>query len=289
MMRCSVARGSVALATMILLAGCAAQPMTTVVPAGPVADNNPQSVTLTAVEHTLAKAPLPPGSKTATAAQSRGKQSLGLPVTKSLVDRHATFVVPLGFQPALAWFKANPPAGFNQTETASGHSPAGATMAGLAFSGQPTKAYTGLEEQVAIYPLGSGRAVVRIDALAIRLTPRTKAEQLPDSAISVNVERVSSAGAKQRRYTESGAAAKRLAAVLNEQPTIDPYGAMSCPLGNGAYDVLQFTGVPGDPTYNVRANGCGLITVTASGRHQPTLSGGADVDTVLTSILAHQH
>lgn len=284
-------RGPVVVAATLLLAGCAQQTTTALVPGGPASspgENGPQAVTTRTVERVLARAPLPRGSKAASAAESRERQPWSRLVDPDLVDRSATYVVPLGFRPAVSWFKANPPAGLKLSEDGDERGPKRAISAGLGFSGASTKAYDSLGEEVSIYPLDNTHTVVRVDAMAIWLRRPTKAERVAANATAVQVKRVTSAGARAQQFTLTGAAVHELASVLNRQRPAS-MGVMSCPIDNGAYDVLHFTGASSDQTFTVQVAGCGVITVTSNGARQPSLSGGAEVNKTLTGILARPH
>ncbi|MBO0812426.1 MAG: hypothetical protein J2P23_10325 [Microlunatus sp.] len=276
-------------AVVVLLAGCAQQTteVTPLAPATAPAGHGPQSITLRVVEQTLARAPLPPGTRTATAAEAAGKQALNHPAGPNLVDRHATYVVPLGLRQATDWFTANPPPGLRKTETSSERGSSGVITAGLGFTGRATVAYDSLAEEVAIYPLDHSQAVVRVDGLAVWLPQRSRDERVPGDATAVQVVRVVRAGAKPRRITLTGPAVRDLARVLNRQRPISP-GPVSCPASNGAYDILHFTGATPDPIFTVDATACRFITVTTDGVAQPTLHGGDAVDATLTAILAHR-
>lgn len=276
----------IAVVAVFVLAGCAQQ-STVTVPAGPPPshDHSPRAITLRVVERILARAPLPSGTRTATAREASGKQVQGHPADPNLVDRHATYVVPLGFHAAIAWFKNHPPAQLKLDENSMLRGPHGPIAAGLGFAGRSTWVYDELAQQVAIYPLDQTHAVVRIDGLAVWRPQPTSAERVPPNATTVHVLRVTSAGAKPQRFTLTGRPVRQLARELNEQRPIDK-GPMSCPADRGAYDVLHFTGATPAPVFRVDASGCRFITVTADGVSQPTLGGGATVDKMLADILS---
>lgn len=276
----------IAIVAVFLVAGCAQQ-STMTVPAGPPSsdDHSPRVITVQVVERILARAPLPKGTRTATAEEARGKQLQDHPADPNLVDRHATYVVPFGFQVAIAWFKDHPPAGLRLDETSIGRGPDGPIAAGVGFGGRSTWAYDALAEKVAIYPLGTGHAVVRIDGLAVWRPQPTADERVPMDATAVQVVRVTRAGAKPQRFILTGRPVRQLARALNQQRPINN-GPVSCPNDYGGYDHLHFTGATPDPVFKVESSGCGFITVTTNGVSQPALGGGRTVDRLLTDILA---
>lgn len=276
----------IAILAVLLLTGCAQQSLVTV-PAGPPAptSDSPRAITLRVVQRTLVEAPLPSGTRRATVAEATGKQEQSHPADPNLVDRHATYVVPLGFRKAITWFTAHPPSRLKQDEDSMLRGPHGPIAAGLGFGGPSTAAYDSLAEQLAIYPLDDGHAVVRVDGLAVWRIQPTPGERVPRTATAVHVVRVVRGNAKPQRFTLTGGAVQRLARELNRQLPVHN-GVTSCPAGNGGYDVLHFVGATPDPVFRVEASGCGRITVTDGGVSQPTLGGGPTVDNALRDILA---
>lgn len=272
---------------LFLLVGCAQQ-SAVLMPAGPPPGHHhsPRAITLRVVKRVLAQAPLPSGSRTATAREANGKQVQAKPAGPNLVDRHATYVVPLGFREAIGWFKDHTPAHLTLGESSTLRGRDGPIAAGLGFMGRSTLAYDSLAEKVAIYPLDTAHAVVRIDALAVWRPQATSDERVPMKATAVHVVRVARTGAKPQRFTLTGRAVHQLARELNQQRPINK-GPISCPADFGGYDELHFTGATPDPVFRVQASGCRFITVTANGVRQPTLGGGAAVDKMLDAILAH--
>lgn len=277
----------IAVLVVFLLVGCSQQSAVPV-PAGPPTNNDhsPRAITLRVVERILAQAPLPSGSRTATAREANGKQVQAEPADPNLVDRHATYVVPLGFRQAIGWFRDHPPARLTLGENSTLRGRDGPIAAGLGFMGRSTLAYDALAEKVAIYPLDTAHAVVRVDALAVWRPQPSSEERVPMKATAVHVLRVARTGAKPQRFTLTGPAVHRLARELNKQRPINK-GPISCPADYGGYDELHFTGATPDPVFRVEASGCRFITVTANGVRQPTLGGGAAVDKMLAAILAH--
>jgi hypothetical protein len=276
----------VLLAATTLLAGCA-QHSTSTTPVGTApapAGRDPRSITIREVERILAQARLPDGARAATAHEAAGKELQTYPNDKNLVDRHGTYVIPLGYQDAISWFDDHPPPHLQSAGTSSVSGPEGLISAGLEFEGHATLAYDSLAEQVAVYPIDDTHAVVRVDGLAVWLPRRSDDERVPPGATAVHVARVVQGGANPQRFTLNGSAVHRLAHVVNTQrPTSN--GIVNCPNDNGAYDVLHFTGSTPDPVFRVDASGCGFINVTNDGVTQPALSGGYAVDRVLRKVL----
>ena len=266
------------------------------VPAGPASTSperkstsakyDPRAITLRVVGLVVAQAPLPSGTRAASAQEAAGKSAQMLAGDANQLDRHATYVVPLGYQEAIDWFKAHTPPGLKRSGTSTATGTGSPTVEGIYFDGPTTITYTALMEQVAVFRLDPTHVVVRIDGSAIWLPARTAAEVAPTDATAVDVVRTARPGTAAKHYTLTGPAVRKLAQRLNEQPTISN-GTISCPANDGASDVLRFTGSTPDPVYRVEQSGCRFISVTTDGADQPSLSGGAAVDRVLAGLLPH--
>lgn len=247
---------------------------------------DPRAITLRVIKLTLAQAPLPHGTRPATAQEADGKSAQMLAADPNQLDRHATYVVPLAYQQAINWFKGHTPPGLKPSGTSTATGSDGPTIEGIYFAGPNTITYDALMEQVAVYRLDSTQVVVRIDGSAIWLPARTAAESAPFDATAVDVIRTTRLGAAPQHFTLTGSAVRRLAQTLNDQLTLSN-GSRSCPADVGASDVLHFTGSTPDPIYRVQASGCASITVTNNGVDQPTLDGARAVDRVLVGLLPH--
>lgn len=256
-------------------------------PAGASTAQTPLEVTARVVERVLSRAPLPSGTRAATAQEAHGKGLQSRPMDENLVDRHRVYVVPFALDQAVSWFSSHPPPGLDSSGgTSSSGSPDGLTSEGLEYDGRSTRLYNNLDEQVAVYPLDDSHAVVRVDALATWLPQRTADERVPKDATAVVGFRIARAGARPEHLRLTGAAVRELARLLDEERPINAFGAINCPNDDGARDRLHFIGGTPDPVFHVAASGCGFIGVTADGAAQPALGGGYAVDLALRKILS---
>ncbi|MGC4111850.1 MAG: hypothetical protein QM747_15810 [Nocardioides sp.] len=276
------------LGAAVVLAGCGSHSPVAGPPA-PTYPDGPRGVTIRVVEHVLATAPLPNGARIATSAEARGKGPQSWPRDNNLVERHRTYLVPLGLSAALQWFTVHPPRALQSnggTSTASG--PDGVTAEGLEFDGPSTHLYNSLEEQVGVFPVDDSHSVVRIDGMATWLPQPTTAERVPADSTAVVGFQVTGIGDPRRHFHLTGHPMRELAHLLNHQWPINNFGLINCPNDDGRHDLLRFTGGSRSPVFQVPASGCDFISVTADGSRQPALNGGYLVDKLLTRLLAQQ-
>lgn len=253
-------------------------------PSGPVA--NPQRITARAVERLLARAPSLPGSTPIDHPPVKAvAKPMESPSSANLIRHTRWWTAPGTMTETLAFFTAHPVRGTKPNGSSSAGGPSGITAQEVSFGPKGTAwsnptVYTELELLVEVAPAGDGVAI-RVDAEAVWLPQRTRAEHIPANVRSVDVVVNRNGRADMVRRTLGAARARELAAVVNGLPVSVP-GVFNCPNDQGWIDTLVFHSANGDIRVVAHAGGCAPVEVAGQ---EPVLSGAWGVDAALLKLL----
>lgn len=236
--------------------------------AGPASLESPREITLHAVEHLLAAAPVLPGAvPSAHAPVAALRVAAFTPGETDLVRRTTWATAPGTVVQALGYFAAHLPAEFTQSMTSHSGGAGGREVYSRTFAAgsgwQRPAVYTGLEITISAVRTSTGVAI-RLDADAAWLTPRSPASYVrhPTGA-RVVIRRDGFAPTVRRTLTARGAA--RLAHLINDLH-VPTSGVFNCPetfLGHQD-DLISFETPRGVIRVDVGADGCRFVTVHGS-------------------------
>jgi hypothetical protein len=182
----------------------------------------------------------------------------------------------------LAWEKAHISRGFSRQDTIIGPPSWNTVYALPAVPGVlPTR-----EMNVQFYDAGGGATVIMADAMVGWQPPRPASEVIPASVTEVTI---AAPGAPSQKVPTlvtitSGAAVRRLAALVNGLPLSSVSRGIPCASGNGF--TLTFRVTAGGPPVAVAdgPGGCGQVALTLNGKHEPPLLP-PDVSAYIAAVL----
>jgi Protein of unknown function (DUF4232) len=236
-----------------------------------------------------------PGAvRSATAPGGLLRQPGYLEVTPNEVDAHRWFTTAASPESVLAYVAAHLPRG---TERSGGGSEAGSD--GLRERNWPLPAVPGTSQRVvsvSTTPMAGGRTAVRLDGVAVWLTPRPPWERIPSGVESVtfsghtNSLHTGKHDPVSEPVTVAGVRASRLAALVNRLEAAQPF-TTDCPAGSGTVLHLTFHGAGGRTLATVawRDEGCVFVGLRIGGRSGPGLADttlGAHPQSVIGELLA---
>jgi hypothetical protein len=218
---------------------------------------------------------------------------LPAPVTPNLVSESTYWTVPGTLAQVLAFVAAHPPLGGRPALAGNAFDHGTITSSYEGFAYPATPQLSTREVGVVVVAAGPNSTAALIEAADVWVTPRPTSERVPPSAkiVTIAIHSGGLSAAKRpttRRITVTDAHQVRsIIAAANELPAAQP-GVSSCPAGDGSAIVLTFRLTPSGPTLaRLRAHptGCGAVTLTLHGHHEPNLEGGATIRTALERIL----
>jgi hypothetical protein len=217
-----------------------------------------------------------------------------LEATPNEITAHAWFTTAASPQAVLAYVAAHLPPGAERSESGSeGGSD------GFMESNWPLPALPGISQRVvsvSAAPMSDGRTAVRLDGVAVWLTPRPSWERIPSGVESVtfsghaNNLHTGKPEPRSEPVTVGGSRARRLAALVNRLEAGQP-GRTACPAASGTLLDLTFHGAGGRTLAKVawQDEGCVFVGLRIGDRAGPGLADttlGAHPQSVIGEMLA---
>jgi Protein of unknown function (DUF4232) len=217
-----------------------------------------------------------------------------LEATPNEITAHAWFTTAASPQAVLTYVAAHLPPGAERSESGSEGGSDGFTERNW-----PLPAVPGTSQRVvsvSAAPMSGGRTVVRLDGVAVWLTPRPSWERIPSGVESVtfaghtNNPHTGKPEPLSKPVTVGGGRARRLAALVNRLEAGQP-GLTACPAGSGTALNLTFRGAGSRPLAQVmwRDEGCVFVGLRIGDRLGPGLADttlGAHPQSVIGEMLA---
>lgn len=205
------------------------------------------------------------------------------PGASNFIDRGSWWVTSEAPAEALAWFKANPPAGAAQRISGSDGGPGGVEYSFLGFEWPETSSLRGRTAFVGAAALPESRTAIRVDAQAIWIEPHPSSERIPGAARVLEVEwrgpkgHETTSGTANRRFIRS------IAAELDRLPIAQP-GLIHCPFkrADPPTVTLAFRARRGGPPLaraeqSLPPGICSDMSVTIRGKRRPALEDAGPV------------
>jgi hypothetical protein len=239
---------------------------------------------------------LPPGATPASSDPSPHDQ-LAQPglsfATPALVDIHRFWRVAGDPTNVEGWFRKHVPAG-SSVFSYGGSSGPGYEILTVAFDFPARTGVLGSRDIVVeVTRARGGGTAIRADAEDVWLVPRPKSERVPASVnlITYTVSRLNlhtgttttSAPTTVTKQSD----VRKIVSLVNGLPRAQP-GAEACPADIGPDVDLKFYYQQGGPVVaeaDAGGSGCGGVSFTLGGRHEPELAGGAELVHQLEKLL----
>lgn len=239
------------------------------------AELSPEQRAQADVDAILADFAVPPGAKQLSAPPARVSPGLRepfqMPRTPYLVDKHSLWEVPGAPAAVLAWEEQHMPRQFTRNVTFHGTS-GGVANTGDVFSlPSITDVLDTRELLVEVIDAGGGQTVIRVDAQAAWVPPKSADAVVPSAATVVTLSMNYGLNANGRKppapvTITDPATAGKVAALIDHVPP-SPGGTHGCPADDGKTLDLAFRARPGGPvlaTAVLQLSGCEQVDLTVS-------------------------